>query len=196
MKNIFTTQRGYTLIEMLIVLSLMGLIIPIIFSILYVLLNMQLKMYRLIETKRQGDRIMTFMKEKITREAVAIRRANGTSRCTTYTGSPETTTNGADFIFVKDTSATPPTFHFSLNNDTLFTQDSTNMASTSLHDTRIEVSDFRIQCFKRNNTLNPFQVNQDVILIGFSYTVHFVDNSPTSAEGDTSLQYHTKIRLR
>ncbi|CAN5206456.1 hypothetical protein BH09PAT2_BH09PAT2_09460 [soil metagenome] len=186
-------REGYTLIEMVIVLSILSMIIPIIFSIIYVLLNQQVKIYRLVETKRQGDRIMSFMKEKISREAVDIQNASAVARCATYTGNPETTTDGNDFVFLKDKTATPATFKFFVNSSNLLAQDSTLLPSTSLNDNKVKITNFQIECFKKNTT-TPFQSN--VLLIGFSYTVQFVDTTPTTAEGTTSLQYQTKISLR
>lgn len=191
-----STKRGYTLVEMLIVLSIISVIFPVVFSILYILLNQQVKLYRIIETKRQGDRIMSFMKEKISREAVVIKNAAGTPRCDLYTGIPETTADGNDFIFRKSTDPLAPSFNFYVTTSTLLTQDSAGLPSTSLHDNRVRITNFQIECFRRNNTISPAQPNKHVIMVGFSYTVEFIDNTPTQAEGTTSLQYHTKIRLR
>ncbi len=187
---------GYTLIEMLIVLSLLTIIMPAIFTIIYTLLNQQVKIYRLVETKRQGDRIMSFMKEKIVREAMGIKNGAGLLRCATYTAIPENTTNGNDFIFMKTVNPSGPTFNFYLTNSTFFVQDTGGLPTTSLHDNKVRVSNFQIECFRRNSTIPFTQSNSNVVLVGFTYTVEFVDNSPTQAEGVTSLQYQTKVRLR
>lgn len=189
-------NKGYTIIEMLIVLTLLSIIMPAVFSIIYTLLNQQMKIYRIIETKRQGDRIMSFMKEKITREGMGIKTAAGTLRCSNYTATPETTTNGNDFLFMKTTDPAGPSFNFYLVNSTFFVQDTGGLPSISLHDSKVRVTNFQIECFRRNASTSPSQPNKNVITIGFEYTVEFVDNSPTQAEGATSLQYQTKIRLR
>ncbi len=182
--------------EMLIVISILSIVLPAVFSIIYTLLNQQVKIYRIIETKRQGDRIMSFMKEKITREALGIRNATGTLRCTNYTGAVESTANGNDFVFLKTAVANGPSFNFYLANSTFFIQDTGGLTNTSLHDSKVRVSNFQIQCFRRNVMTSLSQPGKNVVLVGFTYTVEFVDNTPTQAEGTTSLQYQTKIMLR
>lgn len=194
--NMKQTKRGYTIIEMLIVITLLTIIMPAVFSIIYTLLSHQMKIYRIIETKRQGDRIMSFMKEKIMRETMGIKRANNTIRCGSYTATPETTTNGNDFLFMKTTDPAGPSFSFYLVNSTFFVQDTLGLPSISLHDSKVRISNFQIECFRRNASTSPAQPNKNVITVGFTYTVEFVDNSPTLLEGTTSLQYQTKIRLR
>ncbi len=196
MKSHNLLRQGFTLIELLIVLSIISIIIPIVFSIIYILLNQQVQIYRIVETKRQGDRIMSFMKEKITREALSISDSSGTPRCATFSGNPENTTNGDEFLFLKNDTLPPETFNFVVTNNTLIAKDSVSMINTSLHDSKIRVSDFEIECFKRSNVADPMQLNRNVVLVGFSYTVTFVDSTPSDAEGDTTLQYHTKIRIR
>lgn len=194
--NMKHTSRGYTIIEMLIVITLLTIIMPAVFSIIYTLLSHQMKMYRIIETKRQGDRIMSFMKEKIIREAMGIKRANNTIRCGSYTATPETTTNGNDFLFMKSTDPNGDSFNFYLVNSTFFVQDTSGLAATSLHDTKVRVTNFQIECFRRNSSVSPSQPNKNIVTVGFTYTVEYIDNSPTQSEGTTSLQYQTKIRLR
>lgn len=196
LRHVIVKKHGYTLVEMLIVLSILTIVMPAVFTIIYTLLNQQVKIYRLVETKRQGDRIMSFMKEKIVREGVAIKNGAGLLRCATYTASPENTTNGNDFIFMKTANPSGPTFNFYLTNSTFFVQDSGGLPTTSLHDNKVRVSNFQIECFRRNSIASLSQPNQNVILVGFTYTVEFIDNSPTQAEGVTSLQYQTKVRLR
>ncbi len=190
------TTKGYSLIEMLIVLSILSIILPVVFSIIYVLLNQQIKIYRLIETKRQGDRVLSFMKEKILREAVMLEDSAGTARCQTYTGVPETTTDGQDFIFKKSTDAASSTFNFYVNNNALFIADSDGMATSSIHNTKVRISNFQIECYRRNSSLSATDPSRNIVMIGLRYTVEFIDNTPTTAEGTTSLSYMSKIRLR
>lgn len=62
---------GFTLIEFLVVLSIMLLIVPTMFGIMYALLRQQTRIVALQEVKRQGDLVFNHIKTKIRNSATA-----------------------------------------------------------------------------------------------------------------------------
>src|SRR3989344_3748847 len=96
-------KKGFTMIEMLIVITLFIILLPTIFAILSTILRQQLRMYRMVEAKRQGDAALTFMKERILREGITIRNSSGTiSYCDSATppNNQFATSNGTNFRFL------------------------------------------------------------------------------------------------
>jgi len=60
-----TRNSAFTLVEIIIVLAIIGVLLPIVFSILFTITRQQTKIYRLSEAKQQGDFVMAFMKSQI-----------------------------------------------------------------------------------------------------------------------------------
>ncbi|MDO8609999.1 MAG: type II secretion system protein [bacterium] len=61
MKN----KKGFTLLEMLITISIIAFTLPALFAIIFVILQQQVKILRLSEVKRQGDNLITSMENTI-----------------------------------------------------------------------------------------------------------------------------------
>ena len=58
-------KKGFTLIEVIVVISVIALIIPAIYSIIFSILKQQIYLYQLTQVKRQGDTAMNIIKESI-----------------------------------------------------------------------------------------------------------------------------------
>lgn len=198
MKTFFQKKnnKGYTLLEMLIVLMLIAIILPTIFSIIYILLQQQLRIYRLVETKRQGDRVMSYVKDKISREAGGVIQG-GAPVCQNANDIATQTGNLNILSFVRNTGTQ---FSFSPNNTGALMardQDTTILPTpTGLNDGMVTISNLTIQCFRRNTLINPLDPNRGVTLIGIAFTIQFNDVSDSPDELDAILQYQTKVRLR
>lgn len=187
-KNGYTLRiGGYTLIELIVVVTMLGLIMPAIFNILYAILQQQLKVYRITETKRQGDYILELMKEKITRETATIYTpgAPNTPRCSTVNSTFTSLTSGADFHFAYELGGN---FWFYRSGNNLLYGDSNVLpgSPSTLNNTKVRISNFTISCFRRAT----------VTLVGFAYDVTFYDATPSTEEGTVRLHYVSKVKLR
>lgn len=182
-------EKAFTLLEMLIVLSIVGILLSTIFSILFVVLRQQVRIARIIETRRQGDSILNFMKERIVR-ASSIENDAGTEICTAPVLPATFTTyaagNGDDYVFVD--GATEYKFRLPPGTTTLLYSDANTLVDSPLHNTRVTVTGFSIQCRRNASTTTA--------LVQFAYTVTFVDPTATAGEGTTVLTYRSKVKLR
>lgn len=87
MKN----SSGFTFVETLVVISVLGLIFPILFTTFFVILRQQLKINRLTEVKRQGDSIVRILEETIKNNAYKIYNDSDTEICDAGGSFPEGT---------------------------------------------------------------------------------------------------------
>jgi|GEM_PF-1807597 len=194
-------NTGFTLIEMVVVMGVMALLLPTIFGVTYIIMQQQLQIHKLTETKKQGDLIMSYMKESIGRTAVGIVDDSGTEQCVTP-GAPYSSSSGSGFHFTIDQGSNPDMFSFQESSGELIFTEKQYNPSLGSYDTStislnnssvVAVSNFLIECQRRTadvGTINFYP------LVGFQFDATFVDTTPTAQEGVTSLHYHTKVKLR
>lgn len=188
-------KKGYTIVEVILVISLVGLLMPAIFSILYVIIQQQLKIYEITEVKRQGDYIMQVMKEKITRDAEVLQRDddgvfNGTAVITNIcntVGSTYTSSNqGLDFVF-RDGNLNR--FQYVLSGNTIFFRHvgSSNI-DAALNNSAVSITNLQMSCSLKSSLTNP--------IVTLSYTATYNRPVPNPQLGTTVLDYQTKVKLR
>jgi len=68
-------NSGFTFIEMIVVVGVIALMIPALFTIIYTLLAQQMRIYRLAYVKRQGDYVMNLIETNI-RSATSLHQEN------------------------------------------------------------------------------------------------------------------------
>lgn len=190
-------NKGYTLLEMLIVISIIGLILPAVFTVLFIIIQHQLRIYRVIETKKQGDYVLSFIKNKVIEDAVKI-STSSSEQCTTseayypaLQNGTQATDDGTDFFFVTKVPTTKFNFYIdtatnSIDNNTLVYNENNNGTITPFQVTnsKVIISNLAFQCVRKSNTGGA--------LVRVSYTVSY-----NSTLGDpVSYQYSTKVRLR
>ncbi|MFA9288589.1 MAG: prepilin-type N-terminal cleavage/methylation domain-containing protein [Weeksellaceae bacterium] len=179
-------KTGFTLIEILIVIGIIGVIIPTLFTIIFIILQQQARIYRLVETKRQGDYMLTFIKEKITREAGGIVNELGETQCN-VTGDQHVSSNSGDqFTFTTKNDASE-TFDFTTNNSILTYSENTGL-TTNMHNANVQIDGIAFSCIKRTAFSQP--------LITVNFNVTFYDPTPTDREGTVELPYQSKFLLR
>jgi len=185
------TKKGFTLIEMIIVIAIVGVILPLVFSIIFVVLKQQARIHRIAETRRQGDSIMSFMKEKISTQVVEIRSLGGAAQCDDpgdiYPSSPSP--DGRNFYFL-DADGNIFYFLYSSGNRRITYESFTPppYISTALNSDTVIVTNFKIQCIKKTFSSPP--------LVQIAFDVKYRDRTPTVDEGEVVLPYRTKIRIR
>lgn len=177
--KIMVKKRGFTMIEMLIVISMFIVLLPTIFAILSTILRQQLRLYRIVEAKRQGDAALAFMKERISREGYAVQDTFGNIYCD-QAGEQYTTSDGTRFRFLLGSGNT--LYFFRERASVLEYVTAPPTISTSLTANTVQISNFQISCYRRSLNSPP--------IIQISYTVLATDNIST-----ISLPYKTKVRL-
>ncbi|KKP87920.1 MAG: hypothetical protein UR91_C0032G0008 [Candidatus Nomurabacteria bacterium GW2011_GWC2_35_8] len=184
---VFRDKKAFTLIEMIIVIGVISIVLPIFFSIVFVILQQQVKIYALQRIKREGDGILTQMSSVIRNRAKAVYEDQGLStiRCSDVTTNvTHTGYDGEDFYF-KDKYGIA--FNYLLREVggiTYMASGSANPDVTyeNLNSSKATVSNFIISCYRRGNYSPP------LVSINFEIT------DPT--DSTISLSYRTKISLR
>lgn len=183
-------NKGYTLVEMIAVVTIIAIILPTIFSILYVILQQQLKVSRIIKTKQQGDAILTFVKEKVSRNAVSIKDSSSIVKCA-FVNESYSSNIGSDFIFA-DNSVPSSDFNFSILSGVLSYRGKLQVGgiiTTGLHDSSVSISNFNISCYKKNGNSKT--------LVSITYNISPKDNASASvSQGQITLPYQTVILMR
>ncbi|OGK15589.1 hypothetical protein A3H80_03735 [Candidatus Roizmanbacteria bacterium RIFCSPLOWO2_02_FULL_37_19] len=175
--------RGFTLIETMIVLSIIGLIIPVMFSLFFINLRSQTKVLILQEVKRNGDNSLNTIESLSKQFGVSFHQASPPLRtnevCVT-TGSNYSAGN----IYILDESG--DWFSFYLDNGRIASESGTT-GVTYLTNDKVVVSSFSLTCDR------PISVSPPIMSI--SFTVSQV-GTPGRQEEEASLNYQTKIKLR
>lgn len=181
--------NGFTLIEIIVVIAVIGLTLPVLFSTILTLMRQQVKIYRLSQIKREGDYLVNIMKNIIRDNTVTI-----------HTNTPPNDAN----IICKNvgTSASGTSLYFLDKNKQWFgylatvnsiASTSANLASPiNLTSNKTIVSNFSIYC-SRTSIFSP-------AAILFSFDICFDTGSgvctSTRPEEITSMHYQTRIKLR
>lgn len=172
-------KNGFTLLELVLVLGIMGIIIPAGFSMFIASMRAQLKVSLLQEVKRNGDTSISVMRNLMTSRTVSLQQFDGTSICNTAGSSY----SSGDVYFVDPENQR---FRFYLDGDTI-ASDSSSIGSVPLTSTKVAVTDFTLTCEKSSSFTPP--------IINISYTVSQV-NATSHAEEQATMDYLTKVRLR
>lgn len=189
-------KSGFTLIEIIVVMAVMSILLPTVFSVMFIIMQQQLAAHKLSETKQQGDLIMNYMKQTITQDAVGIASTSGFAQCSAP-GTSHSDSLG-EFNFTLDDSPTPDMFSFRVNAGGIAFEEYRYSALLGMYQTAtsvnlndsgtVKITNFLIECRKREDFSFP--------VVSFSYDVEFVDTTPTAQEGVVTLHYQTKIKLR
>lgn len=173
---------GFTLIETIVVLAVIGLVLPALFAIIFVLLQQQTKVFRLQQVKKEGDFVLNSMKTTIINRAQAIfsDQALNNEQCkqagTTYS-------SDTNFYF-KDKQGVG--FKYYINGSKI-SSDSASIDPIDLTTDKVTISDFTISC-NRTSAYSP-------PVISLTFTVSY-NTASTRVEENASLTYSTKINLK
>jgi len=184
-------NRSFTLIETIVVVAVLGLTLPVIFSIFFVLLQQQTKIYRLNTTKKEGDYVISLIENTIKNDAVTILNSNSpmppdatNTECDADSSSYSSNSN----LYFLDKEG--EWFGY-LINGTAIASSSSSLASINLTSSKTRITGFSISCSR------AFQYSQPSI--GISFDIEFCNDSEcsqTRPEETSSLHYQTKIKLR
>ena len=203
MKYIPYTRSGFTLVEVIIVLSIIALSFPILFSTLFVVTRQQVATNRLTDVKQQGDAVMNYLTTQIRNNAIQIQTFNGVN----WVSACERASSGVEKI---TNSTTPQPFYGSISflngetqSDSIFKVAKgqlcrqtrpdapagidTTVCEEALTNRSVVVSNLVIQCINIDTTTSPF-VEISFVLTGAKGEVVGVDS--------TTMNFSTKVQLR
>lgn len=189
--GIIKKSKAFTLIETIVVVGVLGLTLPVIFSIFFVLLQQQTKIYRLNTTKKEGDYVISLIENTIKNDAVMILNSNSpippdatNKECDTDASSYSSNAN----LYFLDKEG--QWFGY-LINGTSIASTSAGLASIDLTSTKTRITGFSISCSR------SFQYSQPSV--GISFDIEFCNDAEcaqTRPEETSTLHYQTKIKLR
>ena len=182
--NKMKKRFGFTLMETVVVIGVVGLIIPVIFSIIYSIIRQQTKVYVLSQVKREGDSALNIISTLIRNNAVSVHNAIPTvnNKICDIEGGWETPQN----MYFMDKDGEWFRFY----------EDSLKIASdSSTFDTPVDltsslnskITNFVISCKGISVSASP--------LISISFNIKQPSES-VRQEDTASLDYQTKIKLR
>lgn len=177
-------KKGFTLIEMLIVLTVVAIVLPTVFTIVIVIMRQQVRIYKVVETRRQGDYILTFIKDRLVRSNQMLDYPAGTQLCDT---APSTSpaTDGSTVAFLGNDDVQYRIFSQTSGGTTnlMFASPANTVTPITINNNLVDITNFSVQCGRRAGLGAP--------LINVSFTVRFKD-----PEFSVSIPYQTKVKLR
>ncbi|MCX7996888.1 MAG: hypothetical protein N2691_04015 [Patescibacteria group bacterium] len=196
----YNRRCGFTFIETIMILGIMSIMLPMIFSILMTVAQQQNKIYRLTEAKTEGDFAMAFMKQRLKNEAEMIFKDETLQLpvCadTDVENIEYTAQKGRHMYFTKRNTAGSyiqfMTEEFgNLTSDNPYEQIifNDNGQKTALTSENVVISNFEITCFSRTTATPP--------TIMISFIVYYkTDLSTASAEDTAILEYRGVVKMR
>lgn len=201
-------KRGFTLIEVVVVIAVISITLPVIFSVMTIVAKQQGKIFRLSEAKQQGDFALNFIQDYIQTNADEIYRSyDGNSYLSplcTEVGTAETTQTGTDFYFPK--KQIPNEYFRFLNQRATIALDGggtreisqifldDNGETKRLTTNNVKIENFEMECYRKNADTPPF--------VKVAFIVYYTGNSDafnlnTAAKEELAiLNYRTVIQLR
>lgn len=184
-------KRGFTLIETIVVVAVIGLTLPVIFAIFFVLFQQQTKIYRLNTIKKEGDFLINLISNNIKNDASIILSSNSplppdstNKKCD---GDSTNYSSNSSLYFLDKNGEW---FGYLVSGNTIASS-SASLASINLTSSKTKVSSFSISCSRTYMYSQPS--------VSLSFDIEFCNDvacSQTRPEELASLHYQTKIKLR
>ena len=174
-------SKGFTLLEVILVLGILVIILPLGFSIFLATSRAQLKVYVLHNVKRNGDTALSIMQNLIKTRALSLQQSDGSAICSS---APSSYSSG-DVYFV-DADDNRFRFYISYNK---IPSEISSIGVSFLTNEQVSVPSggFSLTC----NRATPFSPP----LVALSFSISQAA-STSRAEEQAALNYQTKIRLR
>lgn len=177
-------KKAFTLIETIIVVAILGLVLPALFAIIFVILQEQSKIYRLSQVKRQGDYVLDVMGNVVRNYAVQIysdqAMTSANEKCVTAASSY----NSSSSLYLRDKFGNWLRFYSS---GSKIASESAVLTSVYLTTGAINVSNFSLTCTRSSLFSYP--------VLNVLFTVSY-NSSSSRPEDVASLKYQTNIKLR
>jgi type II secretory pathway pseudopilin PulG len=189
MKKTLKKTSSFTLVEMLIIITIVGILLPATFFIMSKILDQQLRIYKLVETKREGDYIFNFMRDSIRRDGkdLLAQTVGWTPICTLAGSNYKSLTNGQDVRFLTPTTPQRYFRFYQVGTDLFYDN---NGIISQLNSTKLitDAGLFDLGCYKYLSS-NP-------AIITLTFRVTYNDEFKNDPIRKTTLWYRTYIRIR
>ena len=190
----FQFKKGFTFIETLVVLSVLGLIFPIMFSTLFVILELQLRIFRLTEVKRQGDYIVSFLENSLKDNAYTIYAADTTEICEAGSVNPFPHSGNVGYFQDKYNSIFSIDYNWpnlTVVPNPIFPAPTFSFPPGQLNSSKVIISSFVMTCQRESIFSAP------LVSLNFSICYNLNESCTSSRpEEEVSLNYQTNIKLR
>ncbi len=183
-------KKGFTFIEMVVVIATLLLALPTLFAIIFTVINQQTKIIRLTEVKRQGDYALAMMKNTIRNYATEIYSDQGLTaaniKCSTA-GSTWDNISPNELYFKSSDGKWLRYYINMVSGINHIASASAVFTATNLTSDKVTINNFSIVC-NRNILYSP-------PILNISFQVQYKTAS-TRPEDTASLNYQTAIKLR
>lgn len=182
MGKIKSAKSGFTFIEILVTVGVVGFVLPVIFAIVFTIFRQQTKIYRLNEIKKQGDYILNLSKVLITSSTGIYSEAALTNlKCDGTAGNQSySSVSGNNFYFKDKNSAAINIF---LSNG----QIATGPSNLNMTNNRVVVENYQISCENSSVISRP--------LVKIKFDIRY-NTTSTRSEDTASLSYQSGYKLR
>jgi len=182
-------KKGFTLIETLVVIAVIGITLPILISIILILMRQQLKIYRLSQVKKEGDYIISIIQATVKDQAFTIHNAKPASESNIVCDDPATGPySSTSSLYFLDKNSN--WFGYEFINDSIAS--SSSLTSNNLTSSKILVESFSISCLRNKIFSPPY--------IMFSFDVCYYTGGggcdSTRPEETATLHYQSRVKLR
>lgn len=187
------SKKGFTIIEVIIVITVIGLTLPVIFSFYFTLLQQQAKIYRLNTVKKDGDYLINQIENTIKDRATMILSSNlpippdSTNKvCFDDSSSYSTTSN---LYFLDEDSNW---FGYIADSRTISSDSGNLVTPVELASSKTIINNFSISC-SRTYSFSP-----PLILLSFDICYDTGAGVCTSNKPEevATLHYQTRIKMR
>lgn len=178
---------SFTLIEMIVVVGIIAFVMPVVFSIVFVIFQQQARIYNLQEVKRQGDNTINTIQNTIKLYGATV--VDPTLYPTLFPTIvdicpvfPTPSLSPQPYLFMYDKSNTA--FSYVFKDDSIASSSpSNNIIDLMLTSNKVVISNVKFSCF-RSNQFSP-------AVIGAEFDVSRIINGQTAA----SMHYNTRFKL-
>ncbi|MBI1863465.1 type II secretion system protein [Candidatus Microgenomates bacterium] len=177
-------KRAFTIMEILIVMGIISIMIPVLFTVVFAVIRQEARVYALTTVKTQGDFILNSMKFNIRNSAISLHSAYPATDFNKVCTSASSTPIAQNPLVLRDRQGN--SFYYSLSGNAVASNSSVLATPLALTSAKVSVSGFSMSCNL------PSQYSAPIVTI--SYTVNYV--SAVAGETAASLPYSTKIKLR
>lgn len=187
-------QFGFTFLEVIIVLGIIGILLPIVFSIIFTVSRQQNKIYRLAEVKQQGDYAMAFMKSYVGEHAEKIYNDSAlTAEVCKTSAAPQNlhiSQTGNNFYFLKENTLNDYfRLYVATDSSRLMLDDNGEQFNLTTSNVKVINDQIELVCIKKNNVSNPFVI--------ISFGLYYTTNLQTARPEDVAiLNYKGVVQLR
>jgi len=188
----FEIKKSFTLIETIVVVAILGLVTPLIFSIIFGLVREQTKVFKISQVKKEGDYILNVVSNLIKNNALSIHSDDPPSDANEKCKIIETYNSTNNKLIFKDKEDYWFRIFWDQTNEKISSYSSSTTNPIDLNSTTVLIENFQIGCDK-TSLYSPAIVSLNFDICYKTSAGNCISARP---EETASLHYQTKIKLR